>query len=90
MKTIDYLNDIQDKTELYKDIEFAEWLGTSKQNISQIKKGKRFLNIDECIKIADELNIDKNDILITVQLEKEKEPLIKHLWEMLTKLRKKN
>ena len=78
-----YIEQIILKNELETYTEAMRIIGGSEALMSRIKKGTRTLSHDQCLKVAEELNIDMAIVLAGVQIDKAKSEDEKRAWKRL-------
>ncbi|MGF1863283.1 DUF3693 domain-containing protein [Photobacterium profundum] len=71
-------NYIQDK-------QIAIDLGISKQKISKIRSGERYLTDTEALFLAQECKIDEKEALIGVHADRTQNSYVKQLWDEISK-----
>jgi DNA-binding XRE family transcriptional regulator len=82
MKTFnDYLADLKGIKGWQHDTEIADWLGIKKQTLASIKKGKSHLDYEYAVRMAIELNIDVNHIMLAERIEHAKDDAEKKAWQ---------
>jgi len=81
MKTIEYINKIENKINIKNNISaIARVLGVSRQAVQQYKKGQSSIDSDVILKVSEILNIPEAIILIDVKAEKAKSNEAKFKW----------
>lgn len=63
----------------------ADVEGLTTGNLSDIKKGKRHLNANQCIFMAEKIGMDYKEALVQLAIEKSKNEVEKHAWEEVAK-----
>ncbi|MEH6200027.1 helix-turn-helix domain-containing protein [Salmonella enterica subsp. enterica serovar Give] len=88
-KLYDYILDVKRYTRLNTNIKIAEYLDVSRQYITTLKYGKCWLSSDKCLKIAEALGIDADEIILAINVEKSDDSDIKSQWAKLVSQKKK-
>ena len=89
-KLYDYILDVKRYTRLNTNIKIAEYLDVSRQYITTLKYGKCWLASDKCLKIAEALGIDADEIILAINAEKSNDENIKSQWVNLVNQKKQD
>lgn len=81
MKSEKYLDAIMTKLGKKRDKDLAVWLEMSPQMMSMIRKGERFLDNNQCLKIALELDIEPWKVIMAADTDRAEKTGQRSLWE---------
>ena len=87
-KLYDYILDVKRYTRLNTNIKIAEYLDVSRQYITTLKYGKCWPSSDKCLKIAEALGIDADEIILAISAEKSDDENLKRQWVNLANQKK--
>jgi len=89
MSSYNWIEKFKEINKLTSDYQAAKKLGISLQAISNYKH-KKPMKDEIAIEIAESLNIEASEILVSIQAEKSKNPEVKKAWERLSKMTKQS
>lgn len=85
--TNQYLNAVKERFNLPSDYAVAKKLGITQQAVSLYRLGKSQMDEKVAFKVASALQIDPAQVIVAAQIEREKKPEIRAVWESIfTKL----
>lgn len=85
MKSAKYLDALKQKHGLKNDSELAELLGVAQNSVSQWRNGKRFMDNETCLQLAQLLDMDNPlPIIMAADMDRAERAGQHSLWEVFT------
>lgn len=79
--TVEYLDEIKDRHGLPSDYAIAKKLGLTTQAISRYRHGQSYFDDDACIRVAEALDINPLEVIVSANRERAKNADVRARWE---------
>lgn len=81
--TNQYLDAVKARYGLASDYAIAKKLGISPQSVKNYRNGRTSMDENVSVLVADALKIDPEQVIIAAQIEREKKPELRAIWESI-------